>query len=105
MPSEIAIGLLLLVVAAVGYKLLRGGLGDATFVVEVKGPGIEGVQIRGSVPGHAESDVAEFVAGLELPAGARIWAVPDRDRIRLRFSGGVPDNLQQRLRNFFYTAL
>jgi hypothetical protein len=96
------LALVLLVVAAVGYKILRGGLGDAKFVVRVRAAGVEGVQIEGQVPGHGTQEVAAFVAGLELPPGAKIWGVPDRDRIVLRFSAEVPEHLHQRLRNFFY---
>ncbi len=102
MGSPWITALILLVVGFAGYKILGGGIGDAKFVVRVSGPGPEGVQIRGDVPGHGEGEVAEFVAGLELPEGAKIWGIPDRDRIQLRFSSDVPDNLQQRLRNFFY---
>lgn len=105
MPTEIAVGLLLLVVGAVAWKLVRGGMGDAKFVIEVKGPGVEGIQIKGDVPGYTQPEVADFVAGLELPEGAKIWAVPDRDRIQLRFSSQVPDARHQRLRNFFYAPL
>ena len=93
---------MLLVLAAVSYKLLRGGLGDAKFVVRVRGPGPQGVQVDGDVPGHATSEVAAFVADLELPAGAKIWGVPDGARIVLRFSADVPEHLHQRLRNYFY---
>ena len=89
------------VAAAVIWKVASGGLGDAKYVIKITGDGADGVSITGQVPGKSEADVAEFVAGLELPAGAKIWAVPDRDRVVLRFSN-VPDNLQQRCRNYFY---
>ena len=89
------------VAAAVIWKLASGGLGDAKYLIKVTGEGPNGVSIKGQVPGKSNADVADFVAGLELPAGAKIWAVPDRDRVVLRFSN-VPDNLQQRCRNYFY---
>jgi hypothetical protein len=89
------------VAAVVIWKVASGGLGDAKYVIKVSAEGIDGVSIKGEVPGKSQTDVAEFVAGLELTAGAKIWAVPDRDRLVLRFSN-VPENLQQRCRNFFY---
>ena len=97
--------LIAVVVGAVGWKILRGGLGDAKFVVTVRGEGAEGVTVNGSAPGYSAGEVAEFVGGLELPAGAKFWGVPDGDRIRLRFSDKVPEHLHQRLRNFFYLRL
>jgi hypothetical protein len=100
--SPWVIALILLVVTATAFKLLHDGLGDATFVITVRGPGVEGVHVLGEIPGHASSEAAGFVAGLELPEGAKIWGIPDRDRIMLRFSAEVPEHLHQRLRNFFY---
>jgi hypothetical protein len=100
--STIVGGLVLLAVAAVAFKILRGGLGDATFVVTVESEGSEGIKIQGDVPGYSAGEVAEFVAGLQLPIGAKVWGIPDRDRIRLRFSATVPETLHQRMRNFFY---
>jgi hypothetical protein len=100
--SPWVIALILLVITAVGFKILRDGLGDATFVIRVREPGAGGVEILGEIPGHGNGSVAEFIAGLELPAGAKIWGVPDRDRVVLRFSTEVPEHLHQRLRNFFY---
>lgn len=89
------------VLAAIGwgvYKAVTGGLSDADFVIKV---GASGVTIKGTVPGKAEGDVVDFVTGLELDPGAKIWGVPNGDRVSLRFSGEVPDNLQQRMRNYF----
>jgi NADH dehydrogenase FAD-containing subunit len=100
--SPWVIALLLLVVAATGFHILRSGLDDATFVVTVKGSGAAGVEILGEVPGHGNGEVIRFVADLELPAGAKISGIRDGDRIMLRFSTEVPDHLHQRLRNFFY---
>ena len=100
--TEIAIGLLAAALAFAVFKVLRGGLDGAKFVVRVRGEGVEGIEVKGAVPGKSSAEVADFVAGLELPAGARIWGVPDRDRIMLRFSAQVPENLQQRIRNYFY---
>lgn len=92
---------LAVVIAAVGwggYKIATGGFSDARFSIKV---GAGGPQMKGSVPGKSDSDVLAFVADLELPVGAKIWAVPDGDRLQMRFSGNVPDNLQQRMRNYF----
>jgi hypothetical protein len=96
--------LVLLVIAAVAFKILGGGLSDAKFVVTVEDEGTDGVKIKGEVPGYSHGEVADFIAGLELPKGAKIWAVPDRDRIQLRFNSAVPETLQQRMRNFFYAS-
>ena len=102
MSTTIAITVVALVVAAVIWKVASGGLSDAKYSVRVTGEGTQGVQVKGEVPGKSEGAVQEFVAGLALPKGARIWAVPDRDRVMLRFSANVPEHLQQRIRNFFY---
>lgn len=102
MDTPWLLAVVLLIVAAIGFKILSRGLGEARFVVRVEGSGPEDVKVRGDVPGHGTEEVAAFVAGLELPVGAKIWGVPDRDRIVLRFSPEVPEHLHQRLRNFFY---
>lgn len=88
--------------AVLGVTVARGGLDGARFTVVVSGPGVEGVRIKGAVPGYSNAEIAEFVAGLELPAGSRIRGVPEGDRVVLRFSDEVPSHLHQRLRNVFY---
>lgn len=103
MPS-LVVAIVLLAIAAVFWKLVRGGMGDAKFVVRIKGPGADAVEVTGEVPGYSVGEVTEFVGGLELPAGGRIWGVPDGERIQLRFAN-VPEGLQQRLRNYFYAPL
>ena len=90
------------VLAAIVWKIAGRGRGDAKFMIEVTGPGIDGVRMNGAMPGRSASEILDFVARLELPAGSRIWGVPDRGRLRLEFAGDVPENLQQRMRNFFY---
>ena len=90
------------VAAAVIWKFASGGVGDALYVIKVSGEGPDGVSVKGQVPGKSDTDVAEFVGGLQLQSGSKIWAVPDGDRVVLRFSSGVPENLQQRMRNYFY---
>ena len=90
------------VVGAIVWKVASRGRGDAKFTIDVSGPGIDGVRMTGAVPGRSASEILDFVARLELPAGSRIWGVPDRGRLRLEFAGAVPENLQQRMRNFFY---
>lgn len=88
--------------AVLAFVVARGGLDGARYVITVRGEGELGVVIKGEVPGYAHNDVAEFVAGLEMPRGAQIRGVPEGDRVVLRFSSQVPSHLQQRLRNFFY---
>lgn len=95
-------GLLLLVVVAVIYKVLMRGMDDAAFVIEVRGDGVEGLALRGSVPGRSDADVLDFVAGLQLVKGAKLWGRLDGGRMVVRTSGDVPPELQQRLRNFLY---
>jgi hypothetical protein len=102
MSTPILLTVVAVVAAAVIWKIASGGLGDAKYVIRITGDGAEGVVLEGEVPGKSEATVAEFIAGLELPKGAKIWAVPDGDRVVLRFSTQVPDHLQQRIRNFFY---
>ena len=102
MSTPILLTIVAIVAAAVIWRVASGGLGDAKYIIRVTGEGETGVVLKGEVPGKSEASVAEFIAGLELPRGAKIWAVPDRDRLTLRFSSQVPDHLQQRIRNFFY---
>jgi hypothetical protein len=90
------------VVGAIIWKVADRGRGDAKFTIEVTGPGIDGVKMKGAVPGRSAGEILDFVARLELPPGSSIWGVHDRGRMRLEFAGNVPDNLRQRMRNFFY---
>jgi hypothetical protein len=101
MPPSALLVLGVLVLAAVVWKVAMRGRDEAKFSIEVSGPGIDGVKMRGAVPGRSSGEICDFVARLELPAGAKLWGVPDRGRLRLEFSG-VPEHLQQRMRNFFY---
>lgn len=89
-------------VVTLGIVVARGGLSGARYVITVRGDGISGVVIKGTVPGYDVGEVAAFIADLDLPVGARLWGIPDGDRITLRFSSSVPDHLHQRLRNFLY---
>lgn len=100
MPLLWSVGVLL-VIAAVGWRLLRGDLHDATFVLDVRDDD-ERVHVRGSVPGKDVAAVAAFVRSLDLPVGARVWGTPDGGRLRLGFSRQVPEAMHQRLRNYFY---
>jgi hypothetical protein len=93
---------LLVVVGAVVYKLLMRGRDDAVFQVEVRGPGVGGLALRGRVPGRSDADVLDFVAGLGLARGAKLWGSVDRGRLVVRATGDVPPELQQRLRNHLY---
>jgi hypothetical protein len=101
-PPVAAIVLLVLVLAAVVWRIAFGSRHDASFVVEIRGPGSDGVEIKGAIPGHDAGSFADFVAKLELPVGAKFWGVQERGRTELRFSG-VPEGPAQRLRNMIYT--
>jgi hypothetical protein len=96
---------ILVVLAAVGlalaWRLFGRGAGGTTFDIRVEGEGPEGVRIKGTVPGHGDADVRDFVAGLELPEGAQFWGIPDRERFQIGFHE-VPERLQQRIRNYLY---
>lgn len=89
-------------VATLAFVVARGGLSGARYTITVQGEGLEGIRIQGTVPGRDSAEVAAFIAELELPRGARLWGIPDGDRITLRFSSAVPEHLHQRLRNFLY---
>jgi len=88
-------------VIALGLVVARGGLSGARFTITIHGDGPAGVHIRGTIPGHATSDVVDFLAALALPHGARLHGIPSGGHIELRFSPSVPTHLHQRLRNFF----
>lgn len=74
---------------------------DAVFVLVVDRTGE--VRLTGSVPGKSDADMRDFVAKMDLPPRARIWAQRDGPRLRLEFSSHVPENLRQRTRNFLGT--
>lgn len=101
MSGTIAVALLGVVGVAILWRMFAGERYDAAFTITVSGPGVEGVALKGAVPGHDAADVAEFIASLALDAGAKIWGVPDRGRVTLRFSG-VGEGPAQRIRNFVY---
>jgi hypothetical protein len=103
-PPSVWVALVVVAVAAIVWKVATGGRGDARFVLTVNGPGIEGIEVRGQVPGIGADELTEFVAKLELPKGAKIWAVPDGDRLALRFTN-VPEGPQQRVRNLVLSKL
>jgi hypothetical protein len=98
MAPSILVALVVVAVVAVIWKLASGGRDDARFVLTVSGPGVEGIALRGEVPGQSAEEFIAFIASLELPAGARIWGIPDGNRLALRFTA-VPDGPQQRVRN------
>jgi len=101
MVDVVAIGIVA-GVAALAIVVARGGLSGARYIITVRGHGPEGIRIKGNIPGHHVGDVAAFVAELELPSGAKVWGIPEGDRIMLRFSDTVPEGVHQRLRNFLY---
>lgn len=102
--------LIVLGVAALWLVVARGGLSGARFTITIRGTtrgttrdeGPAGVHVRGTVPGHAVSEIVAFMTELDLPRGARVQGIPTGNRIELRFSPDVPAHLHQRLRNFFY---
>lgn len=98
---EIVAIAIVLGVATLAIVVARGGLHGARFTITVRGPGPSGVVIDGDVPGLPANEIAELIAGLDLPRGARLWGMPEGDRVALRFSPTVPEHLHQRLRNFF----
>lgn len=100
--GPVGIGLVVLVAGAIAWRLFAGERHDSPFTVEVRGPGVAGVHLRGAVPGIDAATFTEFVASLELTVGARVWATKDRGRLSLRFAG-VPEGPAQRLRNFVYS--
>jgi hypothetical protein len=89
-------------VVVLAVVVSRGGLSGARFTITVKGEGLAGIRIVGKVPGYDGGEVATFLAELDLPMGARLWGIPEGDRVALRLSSAVPEHLHQRLRNFFY---
>lgn len=98
MSSTVALVLVGIVAAAVLYRVLGSGISGATFVVTIA----EGeVQLNGEVPGKDAADVRQFFGALDLDVGARVWAIRDGTELRIRFRN-VPDNLQQRVRNYVY---
>lgn len=93
---------IVLAVVTLWLVVARGGLSGARYTITIRGEGPAGVHVRGTVPGHAISDVIELMAELGLPSGARVQGIPSGGRIELRLSPEVPAHLHQRLRNFFY---
>lgn len=89
-------------VATLAVVVSRGGLSGARYTITVRHDGPQGIHIKGTVPGHPANEVVAFLAGLSLPHGARIWGIPEGDRVMLRFGPTVPEHLHQRIRNFFY---
>jgi hypothetical protein len=92
-------------VATLWVIVARGGLSGARFTITVRGQGPAGIRIQGTVPGHSPSEVAAFLAELDLPHGARLRGMPHGERIELWLSPAVPAHLHQRLRNFFYLKM
>lgn len=97
---EIVAIAIVLGVATLFAVVARGGLSGARFTITVRGQGPAGVRLSGVVPGQPSADVVDFVAGLDLPPGARVQGLPRGDHLELRCSSHVPDHLRQRLRNF-----
>jgi hypothetical protein len=104
MHPSIIVAIVVVAVVAIVWKLATGGRGDARFVLTVNGPGVEGIELRGEVPGIGGDELTDFVAKLELPKGAKIWAVPDGARLSLRFAN-VPEGPQQRVRNLVLSRM
>ena len=86
--------------AVFAYRRFGGATAGALFVFTVEA---DGVRLDGTVPGKSDADARDFIERMELPPGAKIWGHRDGSGFRLRFSADVPDNLQQRARNYFGT--
>jgi len=95
MVKAIAILLFLISIGA----LIRWGITSYVFRIRI----VAGFPImRGDVPGRSRSEILGFVRGLDLPEGAMITGLKDGDRFRIVLSRAVPEEHQQRIRNFLY---
>ncbi len=98
MPLLILAASVLALAAFLFWRFGPGASAGAVFAFTVERGGE--VRLQGSVPAKSDSDAREFVATMELPPRARIWAHRDGPRLRLGFSSHVPENLRQRMRNY-----
>lgn len=98
MPLLILAASVLALAAFLFWRFGPGSTAGAVFVLSVEPSG--DVRLTGSIPGKSDSDARDFVAKMELPARARIWAHRDGPRLHLEFSASVPENLRQRTRNY-----
>ena len=57
--------------------------------------------LRGRIPGRSRNEILDFVRELGLPEGAMITGLAEGDRFRLELGRAVPEELHQRIRNFF----
>ncbi len=93
----IFIALLITAVTVLVSKVFRG-LG-ALFRIDIRKSHAE---IRGTIPGHAWSDVRAFLKELSLPDRCHIIGVREEPRFRLIFSDNIDEGTRQRIRNFLY---
>lgn len=101
MPLLIVAASVLALAAFLFWRFGPGTSSGAVFVLTVERGG--DIRLEGSVPGKSDSDTCDFVAKMDLPPSARIWAHHDGPSLRLEFSSQVPDNLRQRTRNYLGT--
>ena len=101
MPLLILAASVLALAAFLFWRLGPGATAGAVFVLYVEDSGE--VRLTGSVPGKSDADARDFVAKMQLPPRARIWAHRDGPGLRLAFSSHIPDNLRQRTRNYLGT--
>ena len=75
-------------VALVVVFLLRNRIGQrGIFDIRVVR---EGVEVRGTIPGHSQGAVIDFFKKGRFPVGTRVWAHPDDERFRLdQFYKGI----------------
>ncbi|MCR9166528.1 MAG: DUF3634 family protein [Nannocystaceae bacterium] len=86
--------------AVFAFRRFGGATAGALFVFTVEA---RGVRLEGTVPGKSDADARDFIERMELPVGAKLWGHRSGEGVRLRFSSDVPDDLQQRARNYFGT--
>ena len=92
--------LIVSVVAAIAYvvsKIFRGF--GTIFRIDIRNGRAE---IRGTVPGHAWSDVRAFLRELPLPDRCHIVGIHEEPRFRLQFSSNIAEGVRQRIRNYLY---
>ncbi len=94
--------LALLVLALLLRRITQKGWNDRVLVVRVLAEGSVGVRIDlvGGVPGRTREAIRAFVADLDLPPGAVLWAIRDGNELRIRGNHRVPEHLQQRFAEF-----
>jgi hypothetical protein len=93
---------MILIVAVIAWLIHQAVRQYSTlFRIEVQDKRFE---LKGTIPGHAWSDVRTFLATLPLPGRCHIEGARDELRFRLAFSGNIDEGTKQRIRNFLYLS-